>query len=202
MPWEKELLMGYSSRFEEAFLHAARVHAGQTRKGTQVPYITHLMAVAAIVGEHGGSEDQVIAALLHDAPEDQGGLAQLETIRQKFGNSVADIVHSCSDTFDTPKPPWRARKEAYLRHLATAPEAALLVSAADKLHNARSLLADLHQHGEAVFERFNGKKDGTLWYYREITRALERRGRTALTEELRRVVAELFRLAGVDFIES
>jgi GTP pyrophosphokinase len=191
--------MQYSKRFEDALVYAARVHAGQLRKGTSVPYITHLLAVAAIVGEHGGSEDQVIAALLHDAPEDQGGEERLADIRQRFGAAVADIVHACSDTFEMPKPPWRERKEKHLHHLLTAPSAALLVSAADKLHNARTLLADLRRQGDVVFGRFNGKKDGTLWYYREITEALEKRGKSAVTEELRRVVAEVHRLVDAEW---
>jgi (p)ppGpp synthase/HD superfamily hydrolase len=190
--------MPYSTRFEEALVYAARVHAAQTRKGTGTPYITHLLAVAALVGEHGGSEDQVIAALLHDAPEDQGGEPRLEDIRGRFGDAVADIVKGCSDTFENPKPPWRQRKEAYLEHLAGASDGVRLVSAADKLHNARSLVADLRQQGEAIFDRFNGKKDGTLWYYREVVRALEQGGGTPLVEELRRVVAEMHALAGSD----
>lgn len=191
--------MPYSARFEDALVYAARVHGAQTRKGTSVPYITHLLAVAAIVGEHGGSEDQVIAALLHDAPEDQGGETRLAEIRERFGSAVADIVHACSDTFETPKPPWRARKVAYLHHLLAAPAAALLVSAADKLHNAGTLVVDLRGRGESIFDRFSGKKDGTLWYYRAITEALEKRGKTPVTEELRRVVTELHRLAKVEW---
>ncbi len=190
--------MPYSSRLEDALVYAARVHAAQLRKGTQVPYVHHLLAVAAIVGEHGGTEDQVIAALLHDAPEDQGGKPRLADIRSRFGEAVAAIVEACTDTFEDPKPPWRARKEAYLRHLAEVTPAAVIVSAADKLHNAQSLVADLRRHGEAVFERFNGKKEGTLWYYREITQALERRGRTPLIDELRRTVIEMHRLAHSD----
>jgi (p)ppGpp synthase/HD superfamily hydrolase len=188
--------MPYSARFVEAFCYAAEAHKDQARKAGNVPYINHLMAVAAIVGENGGTEDQVIAALLHDAPEDQGGEPRLHDIRQKFGDAVADIVRDCTDTFATPKPPWRARKEAYIAHLATVTEPVLLVSAADKLHNARSIVADLRRDGESVFERFSGKKDGTLWYYRAITEALEARRRTPLTDELRRTVAEIHELAG------
>lgn len=192
--------MPYSARFEDALIYAPRVHANQTRKATNVPYITHLMAVAALVGEHGGNEDQVIAALLHDAPEDQGGEAGLAEIRQLFGDAVADIVAACSDTFESPKPPWRQRKEKYLHHLLTAPAPALVVSAADKVHNAGTLVSDLRRCGESVFDRFNGKKDGTLWYYRAVTEALEKRGKTALTDELRRVVTELHRLAKVEWM--
>jgi GTP pyrophosphokinase len=188
--------MPYSNRFEDALIYAAQVHAAQTRKGTQTPYITHLMAVAALVGEYGGSEDEVIAALLHDAPEDQGGQPRLDDIRRRFGTTVGDIVEGCSDTFEQPKPPWRARKEAYLKHLVTASPGVRLVSAADKLHNARSLVADLRRHGTAVFERFNGKQEGTLLYYREVVRALEQADRSPIIDELARVVAEIHTLAG------
>lgn len=188
--------MPYSQRFEDAFVYAARVHADQVRKGTGTPYVIHLLGVAVMVGEYGGDEDQVIAAFLHDAPEDQGGRPQLEEIRRRFGERVARIVEGCTDTFDDPKPPWRARKEAYIHHLASAPAEVLLVSAADKLCNARTIVADLRHDGDAVFDRFKGKKDGTLWYYREVTRALEARGPTALTDELRRTVQEMHRLAG------
>jgi (p)ppGpp synthase/HD superfamily hydrolase len=130
----------YTERFDGALLYAARLHRDQTRKGTGVPYVTHLLTVAAIVGEYNGTEDEVIAALLHDAPEDAGGEAQLAEIRTRFGGPVADIVAGCTDAHEGPKPPWRARKEAYLDHLAEAPAPVRLVSAADKLHNARSVL--------------------------------------------------------------
>jgi (p)ppGpp synthase/HD superfamily hydrolase len=201
-----------SPRFEAALTYAVRVHAGQVRKATQVPYITHLLAVAALVGEYGGDEDQVIAALLHDAPEDQGGRMRLEEIRQQFGETVARIVEGCTDTVEDPKPPWRPRKEAYIEHLASARPEVLRVSSADKLHNARAIVADLRRSGESAFDRFNGKKEGTLWYYREIVLAFEagrpeeltaEPRRTAaerrpeeLIAELRRTVAEMHRLAG------
>lgn len=189
--------MPYSPRFEEALVYANRVHAEQMRKGTEprTPYIIHLLSVAALVGDYGGDEDQVIAGLLHDAPEDQGGKPQLEEIRRRFGERVARIVEGCTDTFEDPKPPWRARKETYIQHLASVPPEVLVVSAADKLSNGRSIVADLRLHGDASFDRFKGKKDGTLWYYREVTRALEARGRTPLTDELRRTVHEMHRLS-------
>jgi (p)ppGpp synthase/HD superfamily hydrolase len=184
-----------SPRFQAALTYAVNVHAGQTRKATSIPYITHLLAVAALVGEHGGDEDQVIAALLHDAPEDQGGRARLDEIRASFGHRVAEIVEACTDTLDDPKPKWRPRKEAYIQHLAHAPAAALLVSAADKLHNTRAIVADLRRSGLSAFDRFNGKKDGTLWYYSELVRAFEARRQDELTAELRRTVAVMHRLA-------
>ena len=134
--------MPYTDKFEDALVHAARLHRDQTRKGTGVPYVTHLLAVAAIVGDNGGTEEEVVAALLHDAPEDAGGETRLAEIQARFGDGVADIVAGCTDTYEDPKPPWRARKEAYLDHLAGAPAPVRLVSAADKLHNARSVLSD------------------------------------------------------------
>ena len=181
--------MPYTESFEDALVYAARLHRDQTRKGTGVPYVTHLLAVAAIVGENGGTEDEVIAALLHDAPEDAGGEARLGEIRARFGAGVAEIVAGCSDTYEDPKPPWRARKEAYLDHLAEAPSPVRLVSAADKLHNARSVLSDYRSVGEDLWGRFNGGRDGTLWYYRAVADALAGDGPVAA--ELGRVVAEL-----------
>jgi (p)ppGpp synthase/HD superfamily hydrolase len=186
----------YGEKFEEALKYAARIHRDQTRKGTKIPYVTHLLAVAAIVGENGGTEDEVVAALLHDAPEDQGGEARLEDIRERFGGEVADIVAANSDTFEDPKPPWRERKEAYVAHVAQAPRSVRLVSAADKLHNARSVLADLRSLGDDLWPRFNGGKEGTLWYYRTLVEAFEAAGSNPIVEELDRVVGELERLAG------
>ncbi len=185
--------MPYTEKFEDALLYAARLHRDQTRKGTGVPYVTHLLAVAAIVGESGGTEDEVIAALLHDAPEDAGGEARLEEIRARFGGPVAEVVAGCSDTYETPKPPWRERKEAYIAHLADAPPSVRLVSAADKLHNARSVLADYRTLGEDLWGRFNGGREGTLWYYRAVADALAGDGPVA--DELGRAVAELEALA-------
>ncbi len=187
--------MKLSIRFEEALVLATRLHAGQCRKGTRIPYITHLLGVASLVLESGGSEEQAIAALLHDAAEDQGGETILEEIRQRFGAQVAAIVAGCTDAMIIPKPPWRARKEAYIIHLRQAPAAERLVSAADKLHNARAILADYHASGEKVWERFNGGKEGTLWYYRALVEAFRTAGPTPLVDELDRVVTEIERLA-------
>src|SRR4029078_1161990 len=134
--------MKLSPDFDEALAYAARLHAGQTRKGTEAPYIAHLLAVTALALEHGASEDEAIAALLHDAVEDQGGRPTLERIRRRFGDEVAAIVEGCNDTDENHKPPWRARKERDITHLRQAPSAVRLVAAADKLHNAHSVLAE------------------------------------------------------------
>ena len=186
--------MPYTEKFEDALVYAAQLHRDQTRKGTGVPYVTHLLAVAAIVGESGGTEDEVISALLHDAPEDAGGEAQLAEIRARFGDGVANVVAGCTDTYERAKPPWRARKEAYLEHLAGAPPSVRLVSAADKLHNARAVLSDYRAVGEDLWDRFNGGREGTLWYYRAVAEALAGDGPVA--DELGRVVAALERAAG------
>ena len=185
----------YGEKFEEALTYAARLHRDQTRKATAIPYVTHLLAVAAIVGENGGTEDEVVAALLHDAPEDQGGEARLAEIRERFGTQVADIVAGNSDTYQEPKPPWRGRKERYVAHVACAPHPVRLVSAADKLHNARSVLADLRCLGDDLWPRFNGGREGTLWYYRALVEAFRSAGSNPVVEELDRVVGELERLA-------
>jgi (p)ppGpp synthase/HD superfamily hydrolase len=183
-------------RFEKALVYAARLHARQAQKGTGRPYVGHLLGVASIVIRNGGDEDQAIAALLHDAVEDQGGLPTLRAIRRRFGARVARIVEGCSDSFTTPKPPWRDRKEKYIAHVRKAPADVRLVSAADKLDNARTIVADLRGIGDRVWSRFKGRKDGTLWYYREILAAFEEAGSNAVVEELGRTVREMERLAG------
>ena len=160
--------MPLTERFEQAFQLAFELHRRQFRKGSRTPYVAHLMGVAALVIEDGGNEDEAIAALLHDAPEDQGGRAVLEEIRRIFGGHVAEIVDGCTDTYECPKPPWRGRKERYLEHLRSAPPDVRRVSLADKLHNARSLLADLERYGDPLWGRFNGGKEGTLWYYQAL----------------------------------
>jgi (p)ppGpp synthase/HD superfamily hydrolase len=184
-----------SPRFEEALVYATRLHAGQVRKGTAIPYVAHLLAVTAIVLENGGGEDEAIAALLHDAVEDQGGAATREEIRRRFGETVVAIVDGCTDAETVPKPPWRERKEAYVAHVGHASPSIRLVSAADKLHNARAILADYRQHGEALWSRFRGGRDGTLWYYRALVEAFRAAGSTPLIDELDRTVRELERLA-------
>ncbi len=187
--------MVLTSRFEEALLFATRLHAEQRRKGTTIPYIAHLLSVCSIVLEHGGSEDEAIAALLHDAVEDQGGAPTRAEIRRRFGPQVAAIVDGCTDSDVMPKLPWRARKAAYITHLRVAPPSVRLVSLADKLHNTRALLADYRLLGEALWSRFHGGKAGTLWYYRVVVDTLCEAGSTPLIEELERVVVELECLA-------
>ena len=182
----------YTARIEQAVVLALQLHRHQLRKGTDIPYATHLFAVASLVGENGGSEDEVCAALLHDAVEDQGGPATLVRIQHAFGDEVARIVWECSDTDVVPKPPWQARKEAYIAHLAEdADRSVLLVSCADKLHNARCILDDLREHGESVWERFSGGRDGSLWYYRSLLAIYEERLGGRMVKALRVVVDEL-----------
>lgn len=183
-------------RLRSALLMATELHGAQRRKGTDIPYLSHLFAVASLVMEAGGDEDEVIAALLHDAAEDCGGEATLASIREHFGANVAAIVAGCSDTFEVPKPPWRQRKERYLEHLADVSHSTLLVSAADKLHNARAILDDYRHHGEPLWDRFRGGRDGTLWYYRELlNRYLDLAAPAKLVKELERVVDTLEALA-------
>ena len=186
--------MPLSGRFQEALAYACELHAEQKRKGTEIPYVAHLLAVASIALEHGASEDEAMAAALHDAVEDQGGRPIGEEIRRRFGDAVADIVYGCTDAEVIPKPPWRDRKEQYVAHLAQAPRSVLLVSASDKLHNARALVADYRQLGDDLWPRFAGGRDGTLWYYRALVGAFQAVFPGRLTEELDRVVSELERL--------
>ena len=184
-----------TGRFISALGYAARLHAHQTRKGKDRPYIGHLLGVASIVIEHGGDEDQTIAALLHDAVEDQGGLPRLAEIRRKFGPRVARMVDGCTDAYSDPKPEWHARKQAYIERIRREPAEIQLISAADKLHNAREVLADVRRDGDSVWSRFKGGKAGTLWYYRQMVKALSESGRTPLVDELDRVVSKLECLA-------
>jgi (p)ppGpp synthase/HD superfamily hydrolase len=188
--------MQTSSRFLDAIAYAAALHGGQDRKFSGGPYLTHLLAVAATVMEHGGNEDEAIAAVLHDAVEDQGGLPTLAEIRRRFGEPVAEIVEACTDTAEMPKPPWRPRKEAYLARLQQASPSARLIAAADKLHNVRSILREYRRHGESLWPMFRGGREGTLWYYRAVVDSLKRHGSTALVDELDRAVAELEQLVG------
>ena len=183
--------MELSGRFDEALLLAAGLHRRQVRKGSGVPYVAHLLAVAALVLEYGGGEDEAIAALLHDAIEDQGGAATREQIRLLFGPAVAEIVDGCTDADTIPKPPWRARKEAYLAHLQSASPSVLLVSAADKLHNVRSILSDYRLIGDEIWLRFKAGKEGSLWYYRSVLNIYKERMDGPLTEQIARELAEL-----------
>jgi GTP pyrophosphokinase len=183
--------MKLSERFTDALTYATQLHANQTRKGGGVPYISHLLGVASIALEYGANEDEAIAALLHDAIEDQGGAPTREEIRRRFGDTVTEIVDGCTDADTTPKPPWRQRKEAYIAHIPQACASVRLVSAADKLHNVRSILKDYRLIQEAVWERFQGGKNGTLWYYRTLLDTFRAIESTPLIDELERVVTEL-----------
>lgn len=183
-------------RFLDAFEFAAEKHRGQTRKASTIPYIAHVMGVAALVLESGGDEDLAIAGLLHDVVEDCGGAPMLAEIRLRFGKRVAKVVEGCTDSDTYPKPPWRQRKEAYLRHLKSAADDTRLVSAADKLNNVRSILTDYREVGDEVWARFKGGREGTLWYYRALLDEFVRSRPNRLIRELRRAVQELESLTG------
>jgi len=182
-------------RFDRALAFAARTHRTQVRKGSGIPYVGHLLGVCSLVIEDGGGEDEAIAALLHDAVEDQGGEDMLSQIREAFGDEVAAIVQACSDTMEEPKPPWRQRKETYLAHLAEQPGSVLLVSLADKLFNARAILRDYVEVGDQLWTRFRAGRDDQLWYYRELADAFERLTPGRMASELADVVDELERSA-------
>ena len=188
-----------TDRFDRALVYATHVHGGQVRKGKNTPYVAHLLAVAAAVLEHGGNEDLAIAALLHDAAEDQGGERRLEDIRQRFGARVAAVVEACSDSLQVrggKKEEWSVRKKRYLHHLRTSDDmGALLVSLSDKLHNARAILRDLRDErtGPLVWERFNQPRSETLWYYNELSLAFRDRQPGPLSDELAEIVAALER---------
>jgi (p)ppGpp synthase/HD superfamily hydrolase len=186
----------YSPKFAQAFVYAARLHGSQRRKGTNKPYIGHLMSVTSIVIAYGGDEEMAIAALLHDAVEDQGGRKRLREIQKKFGKRVARIVDGCTDSYEEPKPPWLERKRSYIERVAGEASDTRLVSAADKLSNARDILQDVRDDGDRAFERFQGKKEGTLWYYRALVTEFRKAGSNSLVKELDRVVTELERVAG------
>ena len=188
---------GYSARFDDAAALAIDAFRHIIRKATGVPYVTHLLQVCVTVGEYGGDEDQMIAALLHDYLEDIEGSSE-EELRIRFGSRVAQMVVELSDTVVRPKPPWRERKEKYLEKLRYKADDVRLVSAADKLHNCNSIIRDYGTIGEDVFNRFAGKKDGTLWYYREVVKALATGWQSPLLDELRQSVERLHELAVTD----
>ncbi|HEX6475453.1 MAG TPA: HD domain-containing protein [Candidatus Limnocylindria bacterium] len=187
----------YSERLIEALGMAARLHAGQRRKGSDIPYLSHLLGTCAIALDYGAGEDEAIAALLHDAIEDVQPTEEARAAVAAFGPEVLRLVEGCTDSDTHPKPPWRQRKEAYIAHVAERDAAILLVSAADKLHNSRSILSDLRRFGPATWDRFNGGRDGSLWYYRTLVGAF--RANPAhpreLVDELDRTVTELEALA-------
>ena len=179
-------------KFQEALAYAADLHNTQTRKASEVPYVGHLLSVAGLVIEADGTETEAIAALLHDAAEDQGGEATLVEIEQRFGKTVASIVEECSDTVVTPKPPWRERKEQYIANLKTVSDSTIRVSLADKLDNARAVLRDFRRHGSTLWQRFNTDDPHEhLWYYRSLLKVYRRRSDSWLVDELERVIRTL-----------
>lgn len=160
-----------SDKYREALIFAFELHGAQERKGSGVPYMGHVLGVCSLVLENGGNEDEAIAALLHDAVEDQGGNATLREIEHRFGAEVAAIVRGCTESAEDPKPPWKERKQRYLDHLKESPPSVQLVAACDKLYNVQSILADYAVLGEALWPRFSGGRDGVLWYYRSAADA-------------------------------
>ena len=185
-----------TGRFDEAFVYAHEAHATHTRKGNGVPYIGHLMGVASIVIDDGGTEDQAIAALLHDAPEDRGGRQRLDDIRARFGDRVARIVEDCTDSWTTPKAPWAERKQKYVEHARALAAPSLRVSAADKVHNAYAILRDLRNIGEKVWDRYNATPDDVLAYYQSLVRSYRTAGGGKLVDELERIVRGIEREMG------
>ena len=180
-------------RFTDAFAYAVHLHALQARKATAIPYLTHLMAVCSLVLEDGGDEDQAIAALLHDGPEDQGGQPVLDEIRLRFGDEVATLVDGLTDTLKTPKPPWGRRKMDYLARLKDEPTSVLRVSLADKLHNLRSVAVDYGVVGEAIWDRFNARRVRQRWYNCRLLAVFERGlPHSRNLPEFRRLVEDVF----------
>lgn len=195
--------MELSELFIEALAFAARLHSGQPRKGTAIPYVSHLMAVAALVLEDGGDEEETIAALLHDSIEDQGwkypggSEALRAAIARKFGARVTEIVEACTDADTKDKPLWRERKERHLAHLQLASASVLRITCADKLHNVQTVLTDYRAIGEDLWARFNGGREGTLWYYRQVANLVGRKLPGALATELEATVRQLEQLVAV-----
>jgi (p)ppGpp synthase/HD superfamily hydrolase len=185
-------------RFLRAFVFAAEKHKGQTRKASSIPYVAHLMGVASLVLEAGGDEDLAIAALLHDVVEDCGGAPMLKEVRRRFGSRVAKVVDGCTDAYTDPKPPWRERKESYIARLRNEDKETRLVSAADKLNNVRSIVSDYRAVGDSIWSRFNGGREGTLWYYRTLRDEFLKDRPNRITRDLALAVRELVRMAGGD----
>ena len=184
-----------TERYADAVAYASTLHAGQARKSTTIPYISHLLGVSSLILEAGGDEDMAIAGLLHDGPEDQGGQRTLDEICQRFGDRVAHIVEGCTDSLaEDPehKEPWRKRKEDYLAHLKEADDDTLTVSLADKLHNARAIVSDLMITGPSTWDRFNASAEEILWYYQAVVEiAIQRESIDFLRVNLEQVVAEM-----------
>jgi len=183
----------FNRKYFDVLKYASEKHMGVMRKDTNIPYISHPLAVSVIVIEYGGNEDEGLSSLLHDVPEDCGGYPEVIKIRELFGSNIASIVEDCSDTFESPKPKWRLRKEVYINHLSEVSKSAILVSMADKVHNVRSIIRDHKEVGDDVFKRFTGKKSGTKWYYRSLVNAYKKRedANKSLLNELDVLVSEL-----------
>ncbi|BAY21108.1 metal dependent phosphohydrolase [Calothrix sp. NIES-2100] len=180
-----------TEKFEAALIYATRLHAEQTRKISGVPYITHLLSVAALVLEAGGTEEEAIAGLLHDSIEDQGGKPTREEIRQRFGDTIVAIIDGCTEWDTLPKPPWQERKNRYLENLRHASASVRRVSLADKLHNARSLLIDWRLYGDSIWTNFKIGRERTLWFYQSLLQVYRETGSDWMTEELERIVSQL-----------
>jgi (p)ppGpp synthase/HD superfamily hydrolase len=185
-----------TQRFDEAFHYAHDVHGAQTRRNTGVPYMAHLMGVASIVLDDGGSEDEAVAALLHDAAEDHGGRTRLDDIRARFGGQVARIVEDCTDSWTTPPEPWLVRKRKYAEHARTLGASSLRVSAADKVHNTYAILRDLRNIGEQVWDRYEASPDDVVSYYQSLVRSYREAGGGRLVDELERIVRGIEREMG------
>ncbi len=184
-------LRALTPRFEDALAYAAQLHTEQVRKGTFIPYISHPLAVCAIVLEDGGDKDEAIAALLHDGPEDAGGEQTLKEIERRFGTRVAGVVRECSDTFENTEPQWKQRKERYIGHLEHASAEALRVSLADRLHNVRSILRDHAAVRDSLWDRFNASRNDTVWYYSSLAEVFGRCRPGPMADELKEQVKEL-----------
>ncbi|MBF2016941.1 MAG: HD domain-containing protein [Rivularia sp. T60_A2020_040] len=180
-----------TKKFEQALVYATQLHSNQTRKVDQIPYISHLLAVSALILEAGGTEDQAIAGLLHDAVEDQGGKVIREQIRQQFGETIVEIVDGCTESDITPKPPWKERKIKYIENIRNASDSVKLVSLADKLHNARSLLIGYRNQGDKLWDYFNGTKEDKLWFYGELLEIYKQNNVNFMTLELERILDEI-----------
>jgi (p)ppGpp synthase/HD superfamily hydrolase len=185
-----------TSRFDAAVRYGREAHGNQTRKGSSVTYVSHLLGVASLVLDAGGDEDEAIGALLHDVAEDCGGRERLEDVRAKFGDKVARIVEGCTDSWTSPKEPWLQRKRAYVEHARHLAPDVLRVAAADKVHNAWSILRDLRSEGDSTWARFNAAQDDVLWYYRSLVSAFRHSGGGPLVDELERIVRALQREVG------
>ena len=184
-----------SERFVDAVALANELHGGQNRKGTMVPYISHPLIVAGIVLQNGGGEEEAIAALLHDTVEDCGGKPVLSRIRERFGDKIAELVDGCSETHIQPKPPWRERKESYIESVRSANSSVRLISCADKIHNASSIISEYRKVGEQVWDRFKANKTETLWFYTSFIISMRASGESRpILDELVVVVEELKKL--------